>query len=324
MLGRVSSAIVGMCAMPKGLRHGFGVAAFQTKVPPNLVQRWRFVRISGDDVPRRSAEMSYRIYRRPTNNRLLGQGDILNPDLLRSVLKGHQDYFIDRFYRYVILTQTCDLQRNSQLAEFIFIGVVRKLGDALGMRHVDGKARNSTNKLVSALYDHDYHRRGFFYLPQSERYGIGEESVADLRVMFTIHKYAYPDVLKARLCAMTDLYTARLGQMLGHLFNRVAMPSREQVTGSDADKDAEEVVNGIKKREDQILAELMEKFDKTCAVRRCDRVADTYRWVPVGKEKNGQLRFDKRILCRVHVQQYEEFRSGQSLIMFKKPVRPGR
>jgi integrase/recombinase XerD len=32
--------IVGTPAMPKGLRHGFGVNAFQSKVPPHLVQRW--------------------------------------------------------------------------------------------------------------------------------------------------------------------------------------------------------------------------------------------------------------------------------------------
>jgi integrase/recombinase XerD len=32
--------IVGLPAMPKGLRHGFGVNAYQSLVPPNLVQRW--------------------------------------------------------------------------------------------------------------------------------------------------------------------------------------------------------------------------------------------------------------------------------------------
>jgi integrase/recombinase XerD len=26
--------------MPKGLRHAFGVSAFQSAVPPHLVQRW--------------------------------------------------------------------------------------------------------------------------------------------------------------------------------------------------------------------------------------------------------------------------------------------
>jgi len=32
--------ITGSSAMPKGLRHGFGVNAFQSFVPPHLVQRW--------------------------------------------------------------------------------------------------------------------------------------------------------------------------------------------------------------------------------------------------------------------------------------------
>jgi integrase/recombinase XerD len=32
--------ITGSSAMPKGLRHGFGVNAFQSLVPPHLVQRW--------------------------------------------------------------------------------------------------------------------------------------------------------------------------------------------------------------------------------------------------------------------------------------------
>jgi integrase/recombinase XerD len=32
--------IAGLPAMPKGLRHGFGVKAFQSNVPPHLVQRW--------------------------------------------------------------------------------------------------------------------------------------------------------------------------------------------------------------------------------------------------------------------------------------------
>jgi integrase/recombinase XerD len=32
--------IAGACATPKGLRHSFGVHAFQSNVPPHLVQRW--------------------------------------------------------------------------------------------------------------------------------------------------------------------------------------------------------------------------------------------------------------------------------------------
>lgn len=35
-----AAGITGAPAMPKGLRHGFGVNAFQASVPPHLVQRW--------------------------------------------------------------------------------------------------------------------------------------------------------------------------------------------------------------------------------------------------------------------------------------------
>jgi integrase len=35
-----AAGIAGSCAMPKGLRHAFGVNAFQSNVPPHLVQRW--------------------------------------------------------------------------------------------------------------------------------------------------------------------------------------------------------------------------------------------------------------------------------------------
>ena len=35
-----AAGITGTHAMPKALRHGFGVNAFETSVPPHLVQRW--------------------------------------------------------------------------------------------------------------------------------------------------------------------------------------------------------------------------------------------------------------------------------------------
>jgi hypothetical protein len=35
-----AAQVNGAAAMPKGLRHGFGVNAFQSLVPPNPVQRW--------------------------------------------------------------------------------------------------------------------------------------------------------------------------------------------------------------------------------------------------------------------------------------------
>jgi integrase len=62
--------IHGTAAMPKGLRHTFGVAAFQARVPPNLVQRWlghaslRTTAIYADVSGREEREFAARMWRR--------------------------------------------------------------------------------------------------------------------------------------------------------------------------------------------------------------------------------------------------------------------
>jgi hypothetical protein len=44
------AGIPGTPAMPKGLRHSFGVNAFETSVPPHLVQRWAGPCITADHI----------------------------------------------------------------------------------------------------------------------------------------------------------------------------------------------------------------------------------------------------------------------------------
>jgi integrase len=58
-------------AMPKGLRHGFGVAAFRKAVPPHLVQRWlghaslETTAIYGDVAGDEEREFAARMWRGP-------------------------------------------------------------------------------------------------------------------------------------------------------------------------------------------------------------------------------------------------------------------
>lgn len=64
------AGIYGSPAMPKGLRHAFGVAAFQTSVPPHLVQRWlghaslETTAIYGDVAGEEEREFAARMWRR--------------------------------------------------------------------------------------------------------------------------------------------------------------------------------------------------------------------------------------------------------------------
>jgi integrase len=61
--------ITGSPAMPKGLRHGFGVNAFQSNVPPHLVQRWlghaslKTTAIYGDVVGRDERAFAQRMWK---------------------------------------------------------------------------------------------------------------------------------------------------------------------------------------------------------------------------------------------------------------------
>jgi integrase/recombinase XerD len=64
------AGIHGPCAMPKALRHAFGVTAFEAKIPPHLVQRWlghaslRTTAIYGDVIGREERSFAARMWKR--------------------------------------------------------------------------------------------------------------------------------------------------------------------------------------------------------------------------------------------------------------------
>jgi hypothetical protein len=132
--------------------------------------------------------MNYPIYAPADSPKLassdLNQGDILDAEKLRPNLRGHQDYFAEQphFYRFMILTQSCDLARGG--VDFIYVAVVRRLSETIGRRQTDTPGK--TRKLFEDLYNHNNHKRGLFYLPENVESGIEEDSVVDLRVMFSL------------------------------------------------------------------------------------------------------------------------------------------
>ncbi len=65
-----SAGLFGPAATPKGLRHAFGVSAFQANIPPHIVQRWlghaslRTTAIYGDVSGREERAFAARMWRR--------------------------------------------------------------------------------------------------------------------------------------------------------------------------------------------------------------------------------------------------------------------
>lgn len=81
------------------------------------------------------------VYREIEESEHLCQGDILVPSRMRERLVGHQDYYANspHFHRYVVLTQTCDIAREGDRSNFIFLSVARKLSEALGPKDLESK-----------------------------------------------------------------------------------------------------------------------------------------------------------------------------------------
>lgn len=74
-----SADVGGSAAMPKGLRHTFGVMAFQRSIPPHIVQRWlghaslETTAIYGDIAGREEREFAARMWRANRMNAARGR-----------------------------------------------------------------------------------------------------------------------------------------------------------------------------------------------------------------------------------------------------------
>ena len=253
------------------------------------------------------SNMSYDIYRDPPDPSLLEQGDILAADKLRDSLRGHQDYFAkqEHFPYYMVLTQTCDLARGG--VDFVFLAAVRHLRSAFKYCQVQTKkAREKQQNFVRDLYRHQYNRRGYFYLPRDSARTIDEDCVADLRVMFSLHKTHYSAMLESRVCAITEVYEAQLGHIAGHMFNRVAVPDN----AVDLQEQVAKTLNDQGERYEKRLAELLSECQGICAVRTCQERADRFRSLPHFTESD-ELVYQDRVLCKAHARQWDQDRAFQ-------------
>lgn len=168
------------------------------------------------------------------------------------------------------------------------------------------KEKDKTRQLLRDLYNHHYNKRGYFYLPQDTIYGIDEDSVVDLRVMFSLHKVAYPDLLEARRGAITDVYAAQLGHMAGYMFSRVATPGWDELNqGPTLDDQIKSTLNVFEDHENGKLRELLANTQGTCAISQCANKAGTYRWLRVGPSYVDSVSREY-VLCEEHARQHDD------------------
>jgi hypothetical protein len=178
-------------------------------------------------------------YRFPEGD--LKQGDLIQiTDELRQVLSQfHPHYATKADYSFLaVLTQSCDLtMRNGKCASrYITLAAVRPL-ITLVVRELEKHQRSNMEKdnmLCSSEKQHwvrefvikllNNNLPEYFYLAEDAEVGIQEPHVIFLTLSVAIKSEHYDICQKARFGQLEEIFRAKLGWLVGHIYSRVATP----------------------------------------------------------------------------------------------------
>lgn len=169
----------------------------------------------------------------------LEQGDILFPsDELVSLFKlVHPHFTQDKYLGFMVASQTCDLVRRKgeSKAGYISLAAIRPLSKVMPklLAHVvspvaPGKFPQSgyeeAKRLLERIFNQNEQSIGLFFLYPDADIGIGEEAVAMLRVTVSVKREHYALLTATRVGRLKEDFQAKLGWLLGNLYNRPATP----------------------------------------------------------------------------------------------------
>lgn len=184
------------------------------------------------------------IYQQPPPLDRLEQGDLLNktPELTALISTYHPYYAQHRDnHFFAVLTQSCDLifRRGSCNARYISLAPVRPLR-AILKREFDGKlnnvgpglqafgthrVRSSFEQFLQRLFNNN--EPPFFYFESAQENGIPEEMCAMLALPISLKPEHHQTLLRSKVAAITDVFQAKLGWLLGQMYSRVGTPDFE-------------------------------------------------------------------------------------------------
>lgn len=184
----------------------------------------------------------------------LEQGDILRPTSeLRELFKTVHPHFTDEKYLgFLIATQSCDLVRRkggSPKAGYISLSTIRPLSQVLTkfIAQVATPAANGifprsekeeAKRFLERLFNQNEQAIGLFFLHEDADSGIGETAVAMLRITVAVRSEHYETLVKSRVGRLNPQYQAKLGWLLGNLYNRPASPDWADFNGGKTQLDA--------------------------------------------------------------------------------------
>lgn len=166
----------------------------------------------------------------------LHQGDIIIHDRdLTALLENRAGFTVDPLWRgLMVISQTCDLVPGRvkadpillvplvPLAHFLDYWMQRELKKLIGnlYAHAD---RRKAELFLARLLNQNEQATGSFYLHTDIEFGVGESCIAALRWPVAVRAGDfYAPLQQCRTGRLTKEFTAQLGWLVGHLFNRPA------------------------------------------------------------------------------------------------------
>ncbi len=169
----------------------------------------------------------------------LEQGDILLPskELKALFSQVHAHFCSEKYLGFMVASQSCDLVRrkDSPKAGYISLAVIRPLSQVLwklvsnvavplGPGRFAASKKGEVKQLFERLFNQNEQAIGLFFLNQDADLGIGEPAVAMLRVTVALKSEHYALLTRSRTGRLTPEFQAKLGWLLGNLYNRPATP----------------------------------------------------------------------------------------------------
>jgi hypothetical protein len=183
--------------------------------------------------------MPHFVYEEVPNKKELCQGDVLDrtPELLAVLAEHHAYYAKQTDYKYfVVLTQSCDLVRRDNAppkAPYINIAAARPIEQVLrreAEKHQEGwqiptrvigagRTKNTLSMFLQRLFDNN--EPDLFYLQEDRSLGIHQSCCAVLALSVALKARHYDMLLAAKLAQLKEPFQAKLGSLIGSMYNRV-------------------------------------------------------------------------------------------------------
>ena len=248
--------------------------------------------------PPESAELlmpAHYAYREP-DKKTLCQGDILRrTDALVRHLRQYHPYYADHpDYKYfMVLTQTCDLVRRKGkpcTSQYITLAAARPVEIALlreaakrqdnawqrEAKVISAKDKDILSNFLKSLLDNNKER--YFYIHTDVKLGIQQNCCVFLQLSVSLKAEHYDMCLDAKICELQEMFQAKLGFQIGHMYNRVGTTEWDSnYPDYDVDTAAKELIEDTffvfeERQIKEGIADL--KRDKTYATKKPDEIRD--------------------------------------------------